>query len=121
VLAAGLVIFAAGLALTLVHALFALIVGIALVTVGFFVAHGVASGWVGQLAKGAKGHAASLYLLAYYLGSSLLGSAGGWFWTKNGWGGVAGFVAALLIAALAVAAHLAGITAPDRSVASRSH
>jgi YNFM family putative membrane transporter len=107
VLAAGVVIFAGGLALTLAHALVALIAGIAVITIGFFVAHGVASGWVGQMAQGAKGHAASLYLLAYYVGSSLLGSAGGWFWTKSGWTGVVGFVAVLLIAALAVSARLA--------------
>ncbi len=115
VLAAGLVIFAVGLALTLAHGLFALVAGIAIVTIGFFVAHGVASGWVGRMAKGAKGHAASLYLLAYYLGSSLLGSAGGWFWTKDGWGGVVGFVAVLLIAALAVAGRLAKGERPHRS------
>jgi YNFM family putative membrane transporter len=106
VLAAGVLIFAMGLALTLAHALIVLIMGIACVTIGFFVAHGVASGWVGQMAKGAKGHAASLYLLAYYLGSSLLGSAGGWFWTRYGWGGVAGFVAVLMVAALVVVARL---------------
>ena len=35
------------------------------------------SGWVGQLALQSKGHASSLYLLAYYMGSSVLGSAGG--------------------------------------------
>jgi YNFM family putative membrane transporter len=115
VLAAGLMIFAAGLALTLVHALIALIVGIALVTVGFFVAHGIASGWVGRMAKSAKSHASSLYLLAYYLGSSLLGSAGGWFWTRNGWGGVVGFVAVLMVAALVAAWSLARVESPQRS------
>jgi YNFM family putative membrane transporter len=115
VLAAGVLIFAAGLALTLAQALIALIGGIALITIGFFVAHGIASGWVGRMAKGAKGHAASLYLLAYYLGSSILGSVGGWFWTKDGWGGVAGFVAVLLLAALAVATRLATFERPQRS------
>jgi YNFM family putative membrane transporter len=115
VLAVGLLIFATGLALTLAPALLALIAGIALVTIGFFVAHGIATGWVGQMAKGAKGHAASLYLLAYYLGSSVLGSAGGWFWTKDGWGGVVGFVAVLLIAALVVAGRLARLEPPHRS------
>jgi len=115
VLAAGLLIFAAGLTLTLAHALAALIAGIGLVTIGFFVAHGIASGWVGRMAKGAKSHAASLYLLAYYLGSSLLGSAGGWFWTRHGWGGVVGFVAVLMIAALAAAGGLAKLPSPHRS------
>jgi YNFM family putative membrane transporter len=115
VLSTGLSIFVAGLALTLAHALVALIAGIALVTIGFFVAHGIASGWVGRMAHGAKSHAASLYLLAYYLGSSLLGSAGGWFWTRSGWGGVVGFVAVLMTAALAVASRLAKLESPQRS------
>jgi YNFM family putative membrane transporter len=115
VLAAGILIFAAGLSLTLAHALVALIAGIALVTIGFFVAHGIASGWVGRMANGAKSHAASLYLLAYYLGSSLLGSAGGWFWTRSGWGGVVGFVAVLMTAALVVASRLAKLESPQRS------
>jgi hypothetical protein len=55
-------------------------IGILLVTIGFFGAHAVASGWVGRLAGDAKGHASSLYLLSYYMGSSFVGSAGGWFW-----------------------------------------
>jgi MFS transporter, YNFM family, putative membrane transport protein len=106
VLISGLGVFAAGLALTLLHPLAAVIGGVALVTVGFFVVHAVASGWVGRLATQAKGHAAALYLLAYYAGSSLLGSAGGWFWTGAGWNGVVGFVAALLILALLAALRL---------------
>lgn len=47
-----------------------------------------ASGWVGALAGDAKGHASSLYLLLYYVGSSVTGSAGGWFWQHAGWVGV---------------------------------
>ncbi len=75
VLVSGVLLSAAGLALTLASSLACVIVvGIVLVTIGFFVTHSVASGWVGQLAGSAKGHAASLYLLAYYLGSSVLGS-----------------------------------------------
>jgi YNFM family putative membrane transporter len=33
-------------------------------TVGFFIAHAVASGWVDRMARIAKGHASSLYPLA---------------------------------------------------------
>jgi YNFM family putative membrane transporter len=71
-----------------------------LLTIGFFIAHSVASGWVGRMAAQAKGHAASLYLLAYYAGSSLMGSVGGWAWAHGGWPAVAGFTGALLAAAL---------------------
>ncbi|MGC1305291.1 MAG: MFS transporter [Caulobacteraceae bacterium] len=112
VLIGGLAVFAAGLALTLLRPLAAVIGGVALVTVGFFIAHAVASGWVGRLARQSKGHATSLYLLAYYGGSSLLGSVGGWFWTGWRWPGVAAFVATTLVLALAAAIRLA--RAPHR-------
>ncbi|NVH75749.1 MFS transporter [Paraburkholderia sp. JPY432] len=103
VLISGLILFAAGLALTLSHSLAWIIIGIVFVTIGFFVSHSVASGWVGHLAGSAKGHAASLYLLAYYAGSSVLGSLGGSFWQHGAWPAVAAYVAALLIICLIVA------------------
>ena len=120
VLVGGLLLFAAGLGTTLLPTLPAIILGVALVTGGFFVAHAVASGWVGALAETEKGHAASLYLLAYYAGSSVMGSVGGGFWAVAGWPGVAGFVAALLVLAFAVAARLRAFSAPGRSGASGS-
>jgi YNFM family putative membrane transporter len=106
ILCAGVVTAAAGAALTLAMSLPVVIGGIVLLTVGFFTAHSTASAWVGRLALRTKGHAASLYLLAYYLGSSLAGSAAGWAWAAAGWGGVTGFVLALLALALAAAVML---------------
>jgi YNFM family putative membrane transporter len=103
----GILIAMAGLGLTLLPAIPGIVGGIALVTIGFFAAHSVASGWVSPLARGARGHASALYLLAYYLGSSVLGSVGGWFWTFGGWPAVAGFVAGLLGLALAASLVLA--------------
>ena len=103
VMVGGVLVSIAGVLLTLAAPLGLIIAGIALITIGFFVTHAVASGWVGRLARGAKGHAASLYLLAYYIGSSVAGSLGGWFWIAHGWDGVAGFTLALLALALAVA------------------
>jgi YNFM family putative membrane transporter len=100
VLVSGSIIIAAGLVLTLSHSLVAVITGIVVMTIGFFTAHSVASGWVGRMAQGAKGHAASLYLLAYYLGSSVLGSAGGWFWQKDGWTSVIEFTGVLVAMSL---------------------
>jgi YNFM family putative membrane transporter len=75
--------------------------------VGFFASHSVASAWVGRLAKRAKGQAAALYLLAYYLGSSLIGSYGGHFWARDGWIGVVMLVGLLLLIGLVVAVLLA--------------
>jgi YNFM family putative membrane transporter len=103
VMSAGIVLTAIGVAVTLLAGLPAMILGVILVTAGFFIAHSVASAWVGRLASGNKGHASSLYLLAYYLGSSIMGSICGWFWSTGGWPAVAGFTATLLTFALAAA------------------
>ncbi|WP_334174768.1 MFS transporter [Pseudoxanthobacter sp.] len=84
-IAAAFLLMAAGVALTLSAGLAVIIAGIALVTTGFFIGHSVASSSVGRLAGPFKGHAASLYLLFYYLGASIVGSAGGWFWQHGGW------------------------------------
>ena len=106
VLAAGTVVALVGLALTLAAPLAAVVLGIVVLTIGFFIAHSVASGWVGPMAGEAKAHAASLYLLAYYSGSSLMGSAGGWFWAAYGWTGVAAFCGTMLAVAFVAALRL---------------
>ena len=106
VLAGGVLISLTGLALTLALPLWLIVLGMAGLTAGFFVSHTVASGWVGRMATTAKAHASSLYLLAYYAGSSTMGSLGGWFWTHGGWPAVAGFVGAMHLVALAIAWRL---------------
>ena len=106
VLVGGMLLMSAGVLLTLVAPLAGVIAGIAVLTFGVFVAHAVASGWVGRLARQSKGHASSLYLLAYYLGSSVLGSAGGWFWEYGRWPALVAFSMALLLGALALALAL---------------
>jgi len=95
-----------GIALTAGSPLAIIILGIAVVTAAFFAAHSTASGWVGQRAGRDKAHAASLYLLFYYLGSSILGSAGGFAWTEAAWPGVAFFTATLVAIACAIALRL---------------
>ena len=100
VLVGGLAIAVTGLLLTLASPLWAIVVGIALLTFGFFTAHTAASGWIGRIAKGDQSHAAALYLLAYYLGSSIAGSSGGVFWHRGGWGAVVVFVGVLYAGAM---------------------
>ncbi len=106
VMALAVVVALCGVAATLFAPLWAVVFGIALVTLGFFAGHGVASGTVGGFAGANKAQAASLYLLSYYAGSSILGTIGGTFWTAAHWTGVAGFVAALFIGAIALAVVL---------------
>ncbi|MES2529595.1 MAG: MFS transporter [Pseudomonadota bacterium] len=78
------------------------VLGLALLTIGFFAAHAVASGQVGQRANGAKAQAASLYLCAYYLGSSVLGYLGGALWEHMGWTALLAGVACVLLLAAAL-------------------
>ena len=103
VMPVGIGIALIGVAITLAAPLWVIILGIVLLTSGFFMAHSVASALVGKLAKGNKGHASSLYLLAYYLGSSVAGSAGGHFWVADGWWAVVAFTGAMLLACLLAA------------------
>ncbi|MFX3550948.1 MFS transporter [Ralstonia mannitolilytica] len=105
-LMAGTALMTAGVLLTLAVPLALVIGGIALLTFGFFGAHAVASGWVGRRAQRAKGQAAALYLLAYYLGSSLIGTAGGKLYAPWGWAGVVALVMTCMASALATAAWL---------------
>lgn len=110
VLPAAIVVMLAGIALTAVPWLPAIILGMAVQTFGFFGAHSVASGWVGGAAKQAKAQASSLYLFAYYLGSSVVGSIGGLAWSGLGWPGVASLVALLGAAALLIARRIGRVT-----------
>ncbi|WFR95494.1 MFS transporter [Rhizobium tumorigenes] len=103
VMPVGILIAAIGGLVTLSSSLPLIIVGIVLVTIGFFGAHSVASALVGRLARDTKGHASSLYLLSYYLGSSIAGSLGGYFWLADGWSGVISFNLLLLIGCMTAA------------------
>jgi YNFM family putative membrane transporter len=91
------------------------VIGLLLVTVGFFGAHSVASSWVGRRASllpgGAPGQASSLYLLAYYAGSSIGGALGGVAFDLAGWTGLVAYVSVLLLGALVLALALRGIPA----------
>ncbi|KAA6451211.1 MFS transporter [Bacillus swezeyi] len=95
-------IMAGGALLTLLPQLLLKIAGIAVFTFGFFGAHSIASFWVSQSANEQRVQASSLYLLSYYLGSSLAGSFGGFFWTHFKWTGIIAFIMGLLFLAYPV-------------------
>ena len=102
-----IVIMLAGVVATFARPLATIVAGIALLTFGFFAAHSIVSSWVGLRAHHARAQASSLYLFFYYTGSAIAGSVGGFFWTADGWRGVAGFVCALLVAGVLLALWLA--------------
>ena len=57
-------------------------------------------------ARQGRALASAIYLSAYYLGSSLLGSLSGLMWGRGGWNGVAGVLALCLTAMLAISLGL---------------
>lgn len=105
-----IVLLITGVALTAAVPLWLVIAGIGVTTIGFFGAHSIASAWVGRRAQANRGQSAAFYLFFYYLGSSVLGSAGGIAWTRAGWPGVAAFCLILAVAALAIGLALVRVT-----------
>ncbi len=104
---AALGVMAAGLLLTATTSLVLAVAAIAIFTAGFFGAHSIASGWVSTRATMARGAAASLYLFAYYGGSSVFGTVGGVFWSRGRWPGIMGLVGTLIAVAAVLAWWLA--------------
>jgi MFS transporter, YNFM family, putative membrane transport protein len=98
-----------GVALTAASPLICIILGIGVVTVGYFGAHSVASSWVSRRGGAARAQAAAFYLFFLYVGSSILGSAGGVAWSRAGWPGVALFTGVLVMAALLIALRLIAV------------
>jgi len=96
VLWTALAAMATGALVTLVPSWATVLGGVALYTFGFFGGHSIASSWVGKRARTARAQAASLYLLFYYLGSSIGGTVGGFLWSAWRWPGVISLVGGLL-------------------------
>ncbi|TCC58330.1 MFS transporter [Kribbella pittospori] len=108
----GCLITLAGVAITLAAPLPLIILGLAVMTAGFFAVHGVAGGWVAVRAHaggGGTGQAASLYLFSFYLGSSVFGGLAGTAWSSAGWSGVALEAGALFLVALVLSIVLKGV------------
>ncbi len=103
---ATIAIMLTGLLLTLLSPLGIIITGIAVLTVGYFGAHSIASSWVGLRARHSKAQASALYLFFYYVGSSVVGSTGGLFWSASGWRGVVGFTGSLVVVAFLISLRL---------------
>lgn len=98
---AGIIVAITGLVTVLLPSVWMIIAGLILFTFGFFIAHSLTSGWVGNIAHSNKAQASSLYLFFYYTGSSVGGTLAGVFWMQGGWLGVSmmniGFLTLCLI------------------------
>jgi YNFM family putative membrane transporter len=93
----------AGLLLTLPDSLPLALLGLVLITAGFFTGHCVASASVGRTATHGRAQASALYLAAYYLGNSLGGTLGADAYHGAGWHGT-------VLVALAAMVLAAGVT-----------
>jgi YNFM family putative membrane transporter len=101
-IAFGLVVEAAGMALTAAGPLALVIVGLVVLVVGTFVAQAVAPAFVNVTAETAKGGASALYLTSYYVGGTLGAALPGLAFQALGWRGVvASCIAATVVAMLA--------------------
>ncbi|MDQ2836035.1 MAG: MFS transporter [Actinomycetota bacterium] len=105
-LLASTLVMAGGLTLTLPEQVGLIVAGLLIFTAGFFGAHAVASGWVARRATTARAQASALYLLAYYAGSSVLGTATGLAFSHGGWPLMVLSVTTYLTLALVLAASM---------------
>ncbi len=90
VIATGLLTSSAGILLTLIGYLPAVVTGMLLLCMGLFTTQPASSALVGDNARRAKGSATSLYLFSYYIGGSIGAILPGYFWHTYGWPGVVG-------------------------------
>ncbi len=94
----------AGLLLALVPQLLVVLLGLMLITAGFFAGHATASSSVSHTATQGRAQASALYQSAYYIGSSVGSAVGAVAFHAAGWGGTValGFVAVLGVVSITV-------------------
>jgi YNFM family putative membrane transporter len=81
---------AAGLLLSLAGSLPLVLLGLVLITAGFFAGHAVASSAVSRTATHGRAQASALYQSAYYIGSSVGSTVGAVAFHSDGWSGTVG-------------------------------
>ncbi|MFI7681817.1 MFS transporter [Streptomyces griseoaurantiacus] len=109
---------AAGLLLSLADSLPLVLLGLVLITAGFFAGHAVASSAVSRTATHGRAQAQALYQSAYYIGSSVGSTLGATAYHATGW---AGTVALGLLALAGVTSiTLLGTRAARRTAATRT-
>jgi YNFM family putative membrane transporter len=114
-IAAGLAVEAAGMALTAARPLALVVAGLVVLVVGTFTAQAVAPAFVNVTAETAKGGASALYLTSYYVGGTLGSALPGLAYERAGWNGVVATCAGATLVALAANALLCGRTPPRRA------
>jgi MFS transporter, YNFM family, putative membrane transport protein len=103
----GALVFALALATTHIMNLWAVVLGLCGVCVGFFSIHSSAAGSLNQKLKASRGRANSLYVLFYYLGGTTGITVSGYAFEYFGWTGVT--VTGMLLLTVIIAAGLVEI------------
>ncbi|MBZ3914580.1 MFS transporter [Streptomyces acidiscabies] len=109
---------ATGLLLSLAGSLVLVLLGLVLITAGFFAGHAVASSSVSKTATSGRAQASALYQSAYYIGSSVGSTVGAIAFHAGGWGGTVsvGLLAVAGVVAITVAGTRAARAAARREV-----
>ncbi|MER5344113.1 MFS transporter [Streptomyces mirabilis] len=109
----------AGLLLSLVDSLPLVLLGLVLITAGFFAGHAVASSSVSHTAKQGRAQASALYQSAYYIGSSAGSTLGAVAFHAGGWAGTValGLFAVLGVVTITLIGSHAARTQPHREPA----
>lgn len=105
---------ATGLLLSLADSLPLVLLGLVLITAGFFAGHAVASSAVSHTATHGRAQASALYQSAYYIGSSAGSTIGALAFHAQGWSGtvavgllaIAGVVTITVLGSLAARRHI---------------
>lgn len=95
-----------GLTLMLWDVLALTLIGLFVLTAAFFLIHSIASGWVGLIATSHRAAGASMYLLSYYVGSSVVGWMSGCAFDSLSWHGFIGWLSLWVLALLGIAVAL---------------
>jgi MFS transporter, YNFM family, putative membrane transport protein len=110
---------AAGLLLSLAPSLPLVLLGLVLITAGFFAGHAVASSAVSKTATRGRAQASALYQSMYYVGSSVGSTVGATAFHAAGWAGTVGV--GLLAVVGVVTITVLGSVAARRTVAAHAH
>ncbi|MGW7821266.1 MFS transporter [Streptomyces puniciscabiei] len=114
---------AAGLLLSLVPSLPLVLLGLVLITAGFFAGHAVASSAVSKTATRGRAQASALYQSMYYIGSSVGSTVGATAFHADGWGGTVGvgLLAVVGVVTITVLGTRAARVAARRPVVANAH
>jgi len=103
ILACGMGVGVAGIALTLSHNLWMIGLGLTICSSGVFAATTASNNFVGLAADRHRALAVGLYSAFYYVGGSLGAAIPGYFWNLGGWPACVAFIASVQILTVTIA------------------